>query len=315
MSTGRVAGRTTSPTQATHYDVLGVAPDASVEQIRARYRSLSKTHHPDAGGTRERFEAVAVAHATLADPKLRAEYDTSLLPDPEPAAQPTMVVQPGQYVADDGQVYFDDDLYEVPVRRQLARLAIYMVAMLALVAFLILYGTAKAEEIADRVWPLGQQDSAGVAEGDAAPVEREPEVAEPGAPVGPPGHNGLGAPDSAKRWLATFQALSGVNPQMTAEDAAGVYIGVEPDAEPGALCRTYTKADFWLSLSSVSVELNAVQIELNHHMSRAVAECSNLDDVVPALSIAFGTDRTVIADRLRKVEQLADEAAYTVSGL
>ena len=33
-----------------HYKVLGVPPDATIDTIKARYRELAKTHHPDVAG-------------------------------------------------------------------------------------------------------------------------------------------------------------------------------------------------------------------------------------------------------------------------
>ena len=61
------------------YSVLGVAKDATEDQIRAAYRTLAKKHHPDLNpgdkAAEERFKAVSAAHDLLSDPERRARYD------------------------------------------------------------------------------------------------------------------------------------------------------------------------------------------------------------------------------------------------
>ncbi|HUN52435.1 MAG TPA: J domain-containing protein [Candidatus Sulfotelmatobacter sp.] len=61
------------------YSVLGVARDATQDEIKKAYRKLAKQLHPDknAGNTRiaERFKEVSAAHHILGDEKLRARFD------------------------------------------------------------------------------------------------------------------------------------------------------------------------------------------------------------------------------------------------
>jgi DnaJ-class molecular chaperone len=61
------------------YEMLGVARDASQEQIRAAYRKLAKQHHPDLNPgnakAEERFKAISSANAMLSDPVQRGRYD------------------------------------------------------------------------------------------------------------------------------------------------------------------------------------------------------------------------------------------------
>lgn len=70
--------------QVTHYDTLGVKPDASEEEIRAAFRDLTREHHPDryAGGEREdaeaRFQAMTEAFNVLSRPESRQAYDKGL---------------------------------------------------------------------------------------------------------------------------------------------------------------------------------------------------------------------------------------------
>jgi curved DNA-binding protein len=61
-----------------YYAALGVAPDASLEQIKKAYRKLARAHHPDvssAPGAEAKFKDAAEAYATLKDPDKRAAYD------------------------------------------------------------------------------------------------------------------------------------------------------------------------------------------------------------------------------------------------
>ena len=61
------------------YEILGVARTATDDEIRAAYRKLAKTHHPDLNpGKREaeeKFKAVSGAYALLSDADKRARFD------------------------------------------------------------------------------------------------------------------------------------------------------------------------------------------------------------------------------------------------
>lgn len=66
-----------------YFTLLGVARDASDEQIRHAYRRLAMRHHPDrnlgnAAPAEMRFKAIKQAYETLADPERRADYEASL---------------------------------------------------------------------------------------------------------------------------------------------------------------------------------------------------------------------------------------------
>lgn len=62
-----------------YYDVLGVTPDASTKDIKAAYRKLARTAHPDANpddpSAEQRFSDIAKAYEVLRDKTSRAEYD------------------------------------------------------------------------------------------------------------------------------------------------------------------------------------------------------------------------------------------------
>lgn len=68
------------------YDELGVAPSAEDAVIRAAYRALARSLHPDApgGGDAERMARVNAAWTVLGDPAARAEYDLTLRDRSEP---------------------------------------------------------------------------------------------------------------------------------------------------------------------------------------------------------------------------------------
>ena len=66
--------------EPTYYDYLGVAPWASVKEIRRAYRDLSKRYHPDTSTlapelARRRFQKLNEAYLVLSNPTQRALYD------------------------------------------------------------------------------------------------------------------------------------------------------------------------------------------------------------------------------------------------
>jgi molecular chaperone DnaJ len=63
---------------ADHYEVLGVARDASVDAIKKAYRKLARELHPDVNSApeaQERFKAVTHAYEVLSDSESRRSYD------------------------------------------------------------------------------------------------------------------------------------------------------------------------------------------------------------------------------------------------
>ena len=58
-----------------YYEVLGVPRSASEDDIKKAFRKLARKHHPDAGGSEERFKEVNEAYETLSDPEKRQQYD------------------------------------------------------------------------------------------------------------------------------------------------------------------------------------------------------------------------------------------------
>lgn len=58
-----------------YYEILGVARNASKEELTAAYRRLAQKHHPDKGGDEALFKEVKEAYETLIDSELRERYD------------------------------------------------------------------------------------------------------------------------------------------------------------------------------------------------------------------------------------------------
>jgi curved DNA-binding protein len=61
-----------------YYKVLGVAREATPEEIQKAYRKLARRHHPDVSkerGAEAKFKEIAEAYEVLKDPDKRSKYD------------------------------------------------------------------------------------------------------------------------------------------------------------------------------------------------------------------------------------------------
>ncbi len=70
-------------TASNFYEVLGIPPTASVQQIRQAYRDLSKLYHPDTtklppATATAKFHQLNEAYATLSSPDRRNAYDLKI---------------------------------------------------------------------------------------------------------------------------------------------------------------------------------------------------------------------------------------------
>lgn len=59
----------------TYYELLGLQPSCTQDDIKKAYRSLAMKHHPDRGGDTAYFQKITEAYNTLSDENKRAEYD------------------------------------------------------------------------------------------------------------------------------------------------------------------------------------------------------------------------------------------------
>ena len=75
----------TSSPSPSWYDLLGVAPDASADEIRTAWRAQIADLDP----TDRRFAVLNQAAEVLLDPARRAAYDAELAPPPEPTPEPS----------------------------------------------------------------------------------------------------------------------------------------------------------------------------------------------------------------------------------
>ena len=69
-------------TTRTHYEVLGLSRDATLAQIRRRYKQLVRKYHPDVAADKETahrlFLQIKEAYEALSDPISRRAYDAAL---------------------------------------------------------------------------------------------------------------------------------------------------------------------------------------------------------------------------------------------
>ena len=61
-----------------YYKILNINRNATQDDVKKSFRTLSKTHHPDKGGDENTFKEISEAYDTLGDGNKRADYDNKL---------------------------------------------------------------------------------------------------------------------------------------------------------------------------------------------------------------------------------------------
>lgn len=102
---------------ATYYDLLGVTPDATTEEIQRAYRLLALRHHPDVVPDADQTVMATIngAWSVLSDPARRRTYDAAL-GQPEAPARPAPAPPHSDWVPldDDGDDVDPEDLSDDP---------------------------------------------------------------------------------------------------------------------------------------------------------------------------------------------------------
>jgi molecular chaperone DnaJ len=125
---------------ATHYELLGVSPHSTQEEIRRAYHRQARRHHPDANpgadpGDRRRMAEINIAWAVLGNPEKRRAYDRAIGTSPPPRGAGW---EAGEW--DDEDEGYDDlrHLYDeqlVPRRARPSDVLIMVPVVLAVAAF------------------------------------------------------------------------------------------------------------------------------------------------------------------------------------
>ena len=63
------------PARKDYYDILGVSKSATTDEIKKAFRKQARKHHPDAGGSEDRFKEINEAYEVLSDAEKRKQYD------------------------------------------------------------------------------------------------------------------------------------------------------------------------------------------------------------------------------------------------
>ena len=99
----------------SYFAILGISPNATVDEIRSAYRQLAKEFHPDRyAGTSARFQDIQEAYSVLGNQRRRREYEQSIRKAPrKPPLRPPTYPEPEPLIPEESPV----DLGEVsPVR-------------------------------------------------------------------------------------------------------------------------------------------------------------------------------------------------------
>lgn len=178
----------------TYYQLLGIQPTASAQQIRRAYRDLSKLYHPDttelpADEATRKFQELNEAYATLSSPDRRWAYDQQIGFSRIPVIRPAMDFH--SPVAQKRRDY-PNNAYLDPSDRPLSAGEVFALFILGLtfaacLALVVTIGLTKGETALAPLSPPIEAEAPGL--GDPLPppplpTEAVPTV--PSRPVSPP---------------------------------------------------------------------------------------------------------------------------------
>ena len=153
---------------ATHYDVLGVAPEASADEIQRAYRLLALRHHPDIAPDADQATMAAIngAWTVLGDPSRRQAYDAEIRvagghagPTAPPPPPPGPGWEPFRWDDDDSDPEdLSDEPYEAVDKRPADMLVmtpvLLVVTAVGMFFFSIMSGSAGMRTFAILLLPL-----------------------------------------------------------------------------------------------------------------------------------------------------------------
>jgi curved DNA-binding protein CbpA len=137
-------------TSLTYYDLLGLHPSASVQQIRRAYRERSKLYHPDttllqASIATAKFHELNEAYGTLSSPDRRSQYDRKIGYSRIPVIQPL----PNLYEKPGGKTYRSSEYLDPNDRPlssgELFALFIMGVTLVGCLLLVLVVGVARGE--------------------------------------------------------------------------------------------------------------------------------------------------------------------------
>lgn len=141
--------RSARPNPNDFYTLLGLRPNASVQDIRRAYRDLSKLYHPDTTELESaiatvKFQALNEAYATLSSPEKRLAYDYKIGYSRLSVMQPLSQQAPGKPYDPTASAYLDPT--DRPLSAgELFALFILGVTFIACLALVFTMGLTKSE--------------------------------------------------------------------------------------------------------------------------------------------------------------------------
>ena len=143
------------PAVLTPYQLLGVSPYATLEEIRQAFRDLARRYHPDANPpskkawAEDRMRRLNETYDLLSDPIRRAKYDAAH--PPPPPAPPPLPIEPIDPTRIDIDLRGDPEM-----RRRAIWFWIGIALALALIAGGIYFGLVGADNAPDPLVALGE---------------------------------------------------------------------------------------------------------------------------------------------------------------